>query len=99
MKRVSVMCLWRQTPKTPRAVPTVVGATLLMFAGMIPPDKNTKILRRCMGLLPRLAPVVAAMNYFGYQAMVKECDYEAGYARTTKVTTYRLDEDSEKEGI
>jgi len=68
-----------------------------MFAGMIPPSPETQVARRIFGLLPRLSPVVGAMDFFGYAATVKGCDAEAGYTWTRKVTTYRLDEDSEEE--
>jgi len=64
-----------------------------MFAGMMPASPETLIVRRVVGLLPRLAPVINAMDFLGYQAWVKGCDSEAGYSRTTKVTTYRLDEE------
>jgi hypothetical protein len=64
-----------------------------MFAGMIPPSPETQVVRRLVGLLPRLAPVVGAMDFMGYAAAVKGRDVEANCTRTRKVTTYRLDEE------
>jgi hypothetical protein len=67
-----------------------------MFTMMIPPEPETKVLKKFMGLLPRLAPVIQALDYQGYKASFDVVDYEHGVSKSRKVMTYRIDKSKKK---
>lgn len=69
-----------------------------MFTMMMPENEpEVALVKKIIGLLPKLGPVVAAMDFMGYQAYSKA--YESGMTvvRTRKVTTYRVEEQPKEE--
>ena len=60
------------------------------FAMMIPDEPETRPIKKMLGLLPRLASVLAAYDYLGYEGSYTVRDDETGISRTKKVKTFRL---------
>ncbi|MHC4944484.1 MAG: hypothetical protein ACYTG7_15820 [Planctomycetota bacterium] len=67
-----------------------------MFTMMIPPEPETRVLKKVLGLLPRLSPVIQALDYQGYKASFEVVDYEHGVSKSRKVMTYRIKEAKKK---